>query len=66
MKNIYDKVKIIYDEKLKKFGVMNIVNIQCCFTIATTSDLTVAEQIKKAYCDGYYDGYQEKEKEEVK
>ena len=63
MTGIYEKVKIIYDEKLKVFGVMNIVDIQSWFTIATTSDLKVAEQIKKAYCDGYYDGYHAKEKE---
>lgn len=62
MLNIYDKVKIIYDEKQKVFGVMD-TSTNVWNTIGTSKDLEVVIQIKKAYCDGYYDGYHAKEKE---
>ena len=62
MINIYDKVKIIYDEKQKVFGVMD-TSTSVWNTIGTSKDLDTVIQIKKAYCDGYYDGYHAKEKE---
>lgn len=62
MINIYDKVRIIYDEKLKEFGVMD-TSSGVWNTIGTSKNLEVAEQIKKAYCDGYYDGYHTKQEE---
>lgn len=62
MINIYDKVRIIFYEKLEEFGVMD-TSSGVWNTIGTSKDLEVAVQIKKAYCDGYYDGYHAKEKE---
>ena len=59
MLNIYDKVKIIYDEKQKIFGVMD-TSTNVWNTIGTSEDLDTVIQIKKAYCDGYYDGYHTK------
>jgi hypothetical protein len=55
-KSIYNNVKIIYDDNLKTYGIMNIMDIKMWHTIATTKDLESAVAIKKAYCDGYYDG----------
>lgn len=54
--NIYNDVKIVYDENKKVFSVMNINDITNWFTIEITKDLDTAVAIKKAYCAGYYDG----------
>jgi len=62
MKQIYEKVKIIYDEKQNVFGVMD-TSTSVWNTIGTSKDLCTVVQIKKAYCDGYYDGYNEKARE---
>ena len=56
MTNIYDRVRIIFNEKLKEFIVMD-TSSDVWNTIGTSKDLEVAVQIKKAYCDGYCDGY---------
>lgn len=63
MTNIYEKTKIIYDEKLKEFGVMDISNIQDWETIDTSKDLDTAIKMKMAFCRGYCIGYHNKAKE---
>lgn len=60
MTNIYDRVKIIYDEINKEFDVKDTTK---WITVGTSKDLDTIVAIKKAYCDGYYDGYHAKEKE---
>ena len=62
MKQIYEKVIIIYDEKRNVFGAMEI-STNVWNTIGTSKDLDTIIQIKKAYCDGYYDGYNDKVRE---
>lgn len=62
MESIYNRVKIMYDESKKEFGVMDITD-NVWGTVATSNDLDTALKIKRAYCDGYYDGQKAKEKE---
>lgn len=59
MINIYDKVKIIYDEKQKVFGAMD-TSTNVWNTVGTSKDLDTVIQIKQAYCNGYCDGYHAK------
>lgn len=60
MINIYDKVKIIYNEKQEEFDA---VDTTTQIKVGTSKDLDTIVKIKKAYCDGYYDGYHAKERE---
>lgn len=63
MTDIYEKTKIIYDEKTKEFAVMDISNIQMWETIGTSETLNTACAIRSAYCRGVINGYCVKEKE---
>lgn len=63
-RNIYDLVMIVYYDETDTFGVMNMQDITCWSTIWSGKDLATAKAVKKAYCDGYYDGKTEELKDD--
>lgn len=53
---IYNDVKVIANSKTD----YTVYNFRTNFTVAScVTNVDVALQIKKAYCDGYYDGQHE-------